>query len=180
MSFTTKKLGLGLIAGLLLSSIPAQEAQAFAPIEAFKALTPGQKAAVIAAIAITPYLVNFFGRKPLTTPRFDKEILLNGSVVEKAKQLHYFFVDVVLGWPRKDNKVVVADKDGKPALDVKFGQEPGGALGLGYDYLESTAKALDLPRKALTSVAAIVLALKFCSNIGTNVTNSLDGIVLKS
>lgn len=163
MLSATKKLGLGLIAGLLLSTVPAQEAQAFSPVDEFKSLSVSSKIAVVTAIVMVPYLVNFFGRKPLTAPRFDSNKLLHGSLTEKAQHAHYFFLDKVLGWPHKDNKIVVADKDGKPALDVKMGHEAAGALGLSFDYLENSAKAIDLPKKILTSVVAIIVGLKICS-----------------
>lgn len=177
MLSATKKLGLGLVAGLLLSTVPAQEAQAFAPVEYFKKLTKSQKALVIGALVMTPYLVNFFGRKPLTAPRFDSQKLLHGSVAEKIAQCHYFFVDKVLGWPRKEGKVKVAeDKDkgkGSYKLDVNVGQEPAGALGLTADYIDSSAKALGLPKKILGNIAIIIAGVKYIGNLDTHIKTSL-------
>ena len=157
MFSATKKLTLGLVAGFLLSTVPAQEAQAFAPIAEFKSLTPGQQATLVVAAVLTPYLMNFLCRKPLTTPRFDKEILLHGSVTEKAKQLHYFFVDVILGWPRKENKpkTLPDDEPGKFRVEYVLGQEPSGLVGNGLDQLDTAAKALAIPAKTVGTIALI-------------------------
>ncbi len=187
MSFTaTKKLELGLVAALLFSTVPAQKAQAFAPIEKFNQLTTSQKALVIGALVMTPYLVNFFGRKPLTAPRFDSQKLLHGSVAEKCAQCHYFFVDKVLGWPRKEGKIKVAEdknagdeKDGKKAeakykLEVSIGQEPAGALGLTADYIDNAAKALGLPKKILGGVAAIIAGVQYIGKLDANIKTSLS------
>jgi hypothetical protein len=179
LSPTTKKLGLGLVAGFLLSTIPTQHVQAASPLEYFKELTLTQKTLLITAICATPYFVYFFTRRPLTAPRFDFQKLVNGPISEKINQINYFIADIIFGWPRKDNKVkVVADESsdaGKKGykLDVTIGQEPAGFLGVTTDCLESAAKSIGLPKKVLASAAALIAGLKYCSNLRENIKTSL-------
>lgn len=168
MISAAKKLTLALVAGLTLSVVPAQEARAFAPVDAFCKLTTCQKVSVIAAIILTPYLMNFLTRKPLTAPRFDKEKLLHGSISEKVKHLHYFFSDIVLGWPRKDGKIkIVEDSEpGKYRQDINLGQDPAGLLGHSMDQAETAVKALGIPAKFLNSILLVGTSILAITALG--------------
>jgi hypothetical protein len=158
VSATRSKLGLGLVAAVLLSTVPAPQAQAFCPVAAFKALTPCQKATLVAAVILTPYFMNFLTRKPLKAPRFDQEKLLHGTIAEKIQHAHYFFADNIIGWPRKDNKSKVVEDENEPGkyrLDFTIGQEPAGLVGHTLDKIDTAAKALALPAKTLGTIALI-------------------------
>lgn len=170
MFFATKvKRGLGLVAALFLSAISMQQAQAGAPIDYFTSLPTRHRALLVAGIAVTPYLINFFARKPLTNNRFEPNRLFHGTLKEKIMHLHYFISDIVFGWPYKDGDIIFEkNDDGESDLTVQAEQLSAGLLGNSIDYFEEIIEALTLPVTMAISTATIVKGLTWVA--GSNGT----------
>lgn len=159
MQATKKMCALGLLCAALLSSVPIAQASA-TPSNitkiANKFSDPKYAVGLGLCLFTTYLLIDFWIRKPLKEPRFDKERLGNGTMKERLQHMWYYFKDTIIGWPYKGKKVICKVENGKAKLDVQEEQIPGGALGIFQGYVLVGAKnAVEWMIKEVGSVILI-------------------------